>query len=211
MKCNIILVGAPGVGKSTLGKLAAAELGMVYLNAKFLTEQGMRSKDIWELFIRPTGYLQSQIAFIQSLPRDMKNTIVDVDGEALGFAEYIDLLKYFGAIVLIKRDPKLIKASGSMPPFAINDGSTDEIINSDGIFMDSANDQPINKLANWTMTNNSTIEKGVEELYSIVIREEHKWVMRKLEIMGDIELVKQARAREYEELVKQARAQENKD
>ena len=103
MKNNIILIGMPGVGKSTLGVVLAKELGYEFLDSDLLIQKHedsllkdiIKSKGI-DYFIQIENEINAHI--------EAAKTVIATGGSVIYGAEAMKHLKSIGTIIYLKLD-----------------------------------------------------------------------------------------------------------
>ena len=103
MKNNIILIGMPGVGKSTLGVVLAKELGYEFLDSDLLIQKHedsllkdiIKSKGI-DYFIQIENEINAHI--------EAAKTVIATGGSVIYGAEAMKHLKSIGKIIYLKLD-----------------------------------------------------------------------------------------------------------
>lgn len=100
-KNNIVLIGMPGAGKSSLGVVVAKLLGYNFEDTDLLI-QAKYDKMLWELIEQhgPQGYIQLENDVLQSL--DFTHTVIATGGSAVYSEEGMQHLRQLGTVVYIK-------------------------------------------------------------------------------------------------------------
>ncbi|HIZ07823.1 MAG TPA: shikimate kinase [Candidatus Eubacterium avistercoris] len=105
---NIILIGMPGVGKSTIGVILAKVLGYQFLDADLLIQksEGKLLKDIiaekgTEGFIQVENRVNSRI--------EAENAIIATGGSAVYGKEAMEHLKSIGTVVYLKQSLSVLE------------------------------------------------------------------------------------------------------
>lgn len=101
MKNNIVLIGMPGAGKSTLGVLLAKSLNYDFLDTD-LTIQKKSGKKLYEM-INESG-IDYFISYENNVLKEVKasNTVIATGGSAVFGKEAMEHLSQIGTIVYIK-------------------------------------------------------------------------------------------------------------
>lgn len=108
MKNNIVLIGMPGVGKSTIGVILAKILGYHFLDSDLVIQE--REERLLHQIIAEEGtegFLKIENEVNASL--DVKKTIIATGGSAVYGKEAMEHLKEIGEIVYLKADYETIR------------------------------------------------------------------------------------------------------
>lgn len=103
MKNNIVLIGMPGVGKSTLGVVLAKELGFEFVDADLLIQK--REKRLLKEIIAEEGidgFLKIENDVNATISVD--KTVVATGGSVIYGSEAMEHLKEIGTVVYLKLD-----------------------------------------------------------------------------------------------------------
>lgn len=103
MKNNIVLIGMPGVGKSTLGVVLAKELGFEFVDADLLIQK--REKHLLKEIIAQEGvdgFLKIENDVNAGIQTD--KTVIATGGSVIYGAEAMEHLKTIGTVVYLKLD-----------------------------------------------------------------------------------------------------------
>ena len=126
MKSNIVLIGMPGVGKSTIGVILAKILGYHFLDSDLVIQE--REKRLLHQIITEEGtegFLKIENDVNASL--DVERTIIATGGSAIYGKEAMEHLKEIGEIVYLKADyPTIRKRLGNLEKrgVALKNGQT---------------------------------------------------------------------------------------
>ncbi|MCR5580694.1 MAG: shikimate kinase [Pseudobutyrivibrio sp.] len=107
MKDNIVLIGMPGVGKSTLGVVLAKELGYEFVDADLLIQK--REKRLLKEIIADEGvdgFLKIENDVNASI--ETTKTVIATGGSVIYGAEAMEHLKAIGEVVYLKLDYKTL-------------------------------------------------------------------------------------------------------
>ena len=109
MQSNIVLIGMPGVGKSTVGVILAKELGYQFLDADVLIQkaEGKLLKDI--IAEEGTeGFIQIENRVNASI--EAERTVIATGGSVVYGKEAMEHLKSIGTVVYLKVEYEEIRA-----------------------------------------------------------------------------------------------------
>ena len=108
MKSNIVLIGMPGVGKSSIGVILAKIIGFHFLDSD-LVIQDRENRRLHEIIAQEgtDGFLKIENDVNASL--NVKRTIIATGGSAVYGKEAMEHLKEIGEVVYLKADYATIK------------------------------------------------------------------------------------------------------
>lgn len=100
-KSNIVLIGMPGAGKSTLGVVLAKILNMQFIDADLLIQQ-QTDRTLQKIIdaCGPEGFIQVENQVLASI--EMENTVIATGGSAVYSDEAMKHLSENGDIVYLK-------------------------------------------------------------------------------------------------------------
>ena len=99
---NIVLIGMPGCGKTTLGKILNKELSMEFYDMDNYIER-KTDKKISELFEKGENYFRDIESLACEELSKNKNVIISTGGGVIKRKETIDFLKENGIVIFIDR------------------------------------------------------------------------------------------------------------
>lgn len=108
MKNNIILIGMPGCGKSTLGVILAKTLGYDFLDSDLIIQRN-EGRKLYEIIntVGLEAFIDCERRAICSI--DVDNTVIATGGSAVLSEEAMKHLKEIGRVVYIKLSPEVIE------------------------------------------------------------------------------------------------------
>lgn len=102
---NIILIGMPGCGKSTLGKLLAQQLQRPFYDADSVLEE-REGRSIKELFAVSEEYFRDAETRTVKYLSGLDGCVIAAGGGVVKRAENIEIFKTSGMIVFLDRLPE---------------------------------------------------------------------------------------------------------
>lgn len=102
MAKNIVLIGMPGCGKTTIGKVIAKELSMKFYDMDDYIEKKTNQK-ISELFEKGEEYFRDIESSVCEELAKKESSIISTGGGVIKRKENIDFLKKNGVIIFIDR------------------------------------------------------------------------------------------------------------
>lgn len=108
MKSNIVLIGMPGVGKSTIGVILAKIIGYHFLDSDLVIQE-RENRLLHEIISAEgtEGFLKIENEVNASL--QMERTIIATGGSAVYGKEAMEHLKEIGEVVYLKADYETIQ------------------------------------------------------------------------------------------------------
>lgn len=100
-KSNIVLIGMPGAGKSTLGVVLAKIINFDFLDADLVIQK--KYGQTLQAIINergPLGFIEAENHALKEI--DVRNTIVSTGGSAVYSAEAMEHLRQQGTVVYLK-------------------------------------------------------------------------------------------------------------
>lgn len=109
---NIILIGMPGCGKTTIGMMLAEKLGRTFVDtdARIVEKSNMSIPEIFEKF-GETGFRQIETEVLAEICKE-SGLVIATGGGSVTRAENYPLLHQNGRIIWIKRDLALLPTDG---------------------------------------------------------------------------------------------------
>ena len=114
MKNNIVLIGMPGVGKSTIGVILAKILAYHFLDSDLVIQE-REGKRLHQIIseVGTEGFLKIENDVNASL--QVEKTVIATGGSAIYGAEAMEHLKEIGEVVYLKADyPTICKRLGNL-------------------------------------------------------------------------------------------------
>lgn len=172
---NIILVGLPCCGKTTLGRLTAEKLLMHFidLDEEVIKRNPPQKDDSILSMTRRVPYIESGI--IGELKNETRPTIVSTGADTVTDHTKTERLRNFGHIIYIKRDRELLleQVKERFPWVSVSTNSKGESETEDAsgfIFRqyEEATVYFYEDAADTVFVNNGTIEEGVSGLAALI-------------------------------------------
>lgn len=107
---NIILIGMPGVGKTTVGELLAKQLGREFIDVDVYLEQSV-GMTIPEMFAISEAFFRAHEANTIREVATRKQLVIATGGGFIKVIENIDILKQSGLIFFLNRSVEDIMLS----------------------------------------------------------------------------------------------------
>ncbi|GHU43084.1 hypothetical protein FACS1894111_08080 [Clostridia bacterium] len=171
-----ILVGTPNVGKTTLGKQAADQLGLSFYDTDKLAAERIRPQSSFEAlhswFIQKR--LDEQKYILKELAKKDESAIIATGAWLPSDAGCADFLPYMGIVIHIKRNIDSARAAAlRQPGFVQIDKDRKPVPN--GINMnvmavnDYASDLPLlESISDFTIENDDEISDGTDKLVALI-------------------------------------------
>lgn len=101
-KNNLILIGMPGCGKSTIGKNAAKILHMDFIDVDAFIEN-REEKSISEIFLKGESHFRAIEAQVINELSSVKNTVISTGGGVVKNEKNMAILRNTGLVLFIDR------------------------------------------------------------------------------------------------------------
>lgn len=107
-KQNVVLIGMPGVGKSTVGVILAKVLGYEFVDSDLLIQK-VEKRLLREIIAQEgqAGFLKIENRVNASI--DMEKTVIATGGSVVYCTEAMEHLKKIGTVVYLKLDYEILK------------------------------------------------------------------------------------------------------
>ena len=107
-KQNVVLIGMPGVGKSTVGVILAKVLGYEFVDSDLLIQKAEKR------LLREIIAQEGQAGFLKIVNSvnaciDMENSVLATGGSVVYCTEAMEHLKKIGTVVYLKLDYEILK------------------------------------------------------------------------------------------------------
>ena len=118
MEKNIILIGMPSCGKTTIAKQLSLQLSIPYYDSDALIEE-REKRTIAEIFKNDgESYFRKVEQEVISIISKYTKSIISTGGGVILQEENMNQLKEYGTIVFIKRDLHLLKVHDTSRPLS---------------------------------------------------------------------------------------------
>lgn len=163
---NIVLIGMPGCGKSTLGKKIAAKLNLPFYDADDVLEE--REKRTIKSFFAESedAFRQAETRTLKYLSDTLQGAVIATGGGAVKRSVNMELMGKNGIIIFIDRDPQNILSciGGDARPLLAEDKQRIFNLYNERIALYRQYGQKI-------VDNNQTEEKALDALYQVAVQE----------------------------------------
>lgn len=162
---NIVLIGMPGCGKSTLGKNIAAKLNLPFFDADEVLEE-RENRTIKSFFAESEdAFRDAETRTLQYLAETLNGAIIATGGGAVKREINMNLMSKNGVIVFIDREPQRILSciGGDARPLLAEDKQRIFNLYNERISL-------YRKYGEEVVDNNQTEETALAALYATAIR-----------------------------------------
>jgi shikimate kinase len=177
MSDNIVLVGLPCCGKTTLGKMVAEKLSMNFIDIDqvVLERNSIRKTDFSILdAIRRVPMVEREI--VQNLKNEPQPAIVAAGADTLNEWENVKKLREFGFVIYINRDRNFLleKAKDRFPFVSTSDDGEKEDVSGLIFSLYERTVYLYENAADKSFVNEGTIEESVERLTNFIAQHNNK-------------------------------------
>jgi len=110
---NIYLIGMPGCGKSTIGKIISGEINMAFVDLdKYIVNTA--GEDIEKMFEKGEPYFRARETECLNSISKLENTVIATGGGVVETFENYEIMKKTGRIVFIDTPPENIISNSSL-------------------------------------------------------------------------------------------------
>jgi shikimate kinase len=174
MNNNLILVGIPNCGKTTLGRAVAAMLGLRFFDTDELAYKRLNLADPVDIFrlSNMSLFVRAQTAVMKKLSKTARRSIISTGAECGLQPEVVRVMREIGGIVHIKRDAKIIldelrRSDKSHVVFKSDDGHEIDM-NEMAVIEYQKEEKAYEAIADFTLENNGDEKEGAEKLAEMV-------------------------------------------
>jgi shikimate kinase len=169
LRLNFILIGSPNSGKTTLGKKAAALLGMGFYDIDTYTTERILSK-----YRNPSAFQfrdsfhAAEKAVVRRIAKKAANAIIATGAETVLSSKNVQILRKYGLFIHIKRDPARILEE-AQKHIITRPGKPDiRDANELAVYLYRDVMHEYEKLADFTLKNDDDEEAGLAKLVEII-------------------------------------------
>jgi shikimate kinase len=159
----------PNSGKSTLGKKAAAALGMRFYDTDVTVSDHMRAKSQAASFFQfARGFPAAEEAVVRKIAKKAANAIIATGAETALSKDNVEALRRTGRFIYLKRDPdRMLK---QIKEKFIPDPERPEVRDGNELMVYIYRDMlpEYEKLADFTVENDGDEDEGLEKLIKII-------------------------------------------
>ena len=162
MKSRIVLIGMPGSGKTTIGKILAKQLKIKFYDMDDYIQE-MTSKTIAELFEKGEDYFRNIETQACRELSDKNNILISTGGGVIKKKENIDILKQDSIIIFLNRPVENILQDVDVSKRPLLKDGKEKVLN-----LYKERYELYKEAADKIVINNGTINDVIHELKEIV-------------------------------------------
>jgi shikimate kinase len=167
MKDNIILIGLPGSGKTTLGRQAAEALNMQFYDTDTIVTDRINEEGVFGFLRFSAMFKEYEQDVLLELSKKAKNSIISTSGGVVAFEDCLRILRGMGKLVYINRNPDIIIENDTSTLVWEEVGKPGRKSNTE-LNVKSHMDLPYEEIADFSFVNDGDENTGLTKLLEII-------------------------------------------
>jgi shikimate kinase len=164
---NIILIGLPGCGKTTLGRKAAEALNMQFYDTDKMVVDKMNNEGVFGFLKFSSMFPEYEHDVLLTLSEKAKNSIISTSGGVIAFEDCLRILRGMGKLVYINRNPDIIIENDTSTLVWEEVGKPGRKSNTE-LNVKSHMDLPYEEIADFSFVNDGDEDTGFTKLLDII-------------------------------------------